>query len=190
MKSSREGRLVDIDHTAHNYQIEFKDPDTLKCKTAWFKVDDLTSLTKENKRQRIAQEQSCGGKHWVLFVISVANLCIYIYVSVCNSQVLGSITSRFSGNVQNYIRHYQKQVHQARTPIFIFGRTRTFSEDNWEEETHRCRKQKNEKGCGVFTRLLAKNLIFAKSTEDIEQVHPVKIIINCYDIPLCLIRCC
>ena len=29
-----EGRVVDIDHTAHNYQIEFKDPDTLKCKTA------------------------------------------------------------------------------------------------------------------------------------------------------------
>ena len=43
---------------------EFKDPDTLKYKTAWFKVDSVTSLTKEeeNKRQRIAQEQSCGGK--------------------------------------------------------------------------------------------------------------------------------
>ena len=41
-----------------------KDPDILKYKTAWFKVDDVTSLTKEeeNKRQRIAQEQSCGGK--------------------------------------------------------------------------------------------------------------------------------
>lgn len=60
LKSSCEGRVVDIDHTAHKYQIEFKDPDTLKFKTAWFKVDDVTSLTKEeeNKRQRIAQEQS------------------------------------------------------------------------------------------------------------------------------------
>lgn len=60
MKSSCEGRVVDIDHTAHKYQIEFKDPDTLKFKTAWFKVDDVTSLTKEeeNKRQRMAQEQS------------------------------------------------------------------------------------------------------------------------------------
>ena len=60
LKSSCEGRVIDIDHTAHKYQIEFKDPDTLKYKTAWFKVDDVTSLTKEeeNKRQRIAQEQS------------------------------------------------------------------------------------------------------------------------------------
>ena len=64
MKSSCEGRVVDIDHTVPKYQIEFKDPDTLKYKTAWFKVDDVTSLTKEeeNKRQRIAQEQSSGGK--------------------------------------------------------------------------------------------------------------------------------
>ena len=64
MKSSCEGRVVDIDHTAHDYQIEFKDPDTLKYKTAWLNVDDVTSLTKEeeNKRQRVAQEQSCGGK--------------------------------------------------------------------------------------------------------------------------------
>ena len=63
-KSSCEGRVVDIDHTAHKYQIEFKDSNTLKYKTAWFKVDDVTSLTKEDesKRQRIAHEQSCGGK--------------------------------------------------------------------------------------------------------------------------------
>ena len=67
LKSSCEGRVVDIDHTAHKYQIEFKDPNrsfTLKYKTAWFKVDDVTSLTKEDesKRQRIAHEQSCVGK--------------------------------------------------------------------------------------------------------------------------------
>ena len=64
LKSSCEGRVVDIDHTAHKYQIEFKDPNTLKYKTAWFKVDDVTSLTKEDesKRQRIAHEQSCDGK--------------------------------------------------------------------------------------------------------------------------------
>ena len=59
LKSSCEGRVVDIDHTAHNYQIEFKDPDTLKYKTTWFKVDDVT---KTNGNAGIAQEQSCGGK--------------------------------------------------------------------------------------------------------------------------------
>lgn len=55
---------MEIDHTAHKYQIEFKDPNTLKYKAAWFKVDDVTSLTKEDEknRQRIAQEQSCDGK--------------------------------------------------------------------------------------------------------------------------------
>ena len=62
MKSScdHEGRVVDIIQTAHKYQIEFKGSDTLKYKTACFKVDNVTSLTKEeeNKRQRIAQEQS------------------------------------------------------------------------------------------------------------------------------------
>ena len=64
LKSSCEGRIVHIDHTVHKYQIEFKDPNTLKYKTAWFKVDDVTSLTKEeeNNQQRIAQEQSSGGK--------------------------------------------------------------------------------------------------------------------------------
>ena len=64
MKSSCEGRVVGIDHTAISNLIELKDLDTLKYKTAWFKVDDVISLTKEeeNKRQRNVQEQSSGGK--------------------------------------------------------------------------------------------------------------------------------
>ena len=56
-------------------------------------------------------------KHWVLVVISVVNLCIYIYDSVCSSP----------STYRTIFDHYQEQVHQARTPIFIFGRTRTFS---------------------------------------------------------------
>lgn len=170
LKSSCEGRVVDIDHTAHKYQIEFKDPNTLKYKAAWFKVDDVTSLTKEDaskvKRTEaqfqnpsvldisidqilsaeklngdtvnlyfdfLREKHTCGmedlclgssyfypslkesddnkeryrkyiekkslweyedviipvhlglEKHWLLVVISVLNLCIYIYDSVCSS---------------------------------------------------------------------------------------------------------
>ena len=272
LKSSCEGRVVDVDHTAHKYQIEFKDPNTLKYKTAWFKVDDVTSLTKEDesKRQRIAHEQSCGGKrktfavepdqekaaskvkrteaqfqnpsvldisldqilsaeklngdtvklyfdflrekhtcgmedlclgssyfypslkqsddnreryrkyigkkslweyedvmipvhlgmekHWLLVVISVLNLCIYIYDSVCSS--LSTYRTIFDTIKTNFIRRELQCLSSEERVLF--------QEENWEEETPKCPKQKNEKDCGVFTCLLAKNLLFAKNSENIE----------------------
>ena len=52
--------------------------------------------------------------------------------------------------------------------MFIFGRTRTFSGRKLGRRNPKCPKQKNEKDCGVFTCLLAKNLLFAKNSEDIE----------------------
>jgi len=51
---SCEGRILESDHQTHNYFIEFKEPFTEKTKKRWFKVDDVTSLTREeeNERQR------------------------------------------------------------------------------------------------------------------------------------------
>lgn len=42
-----------------NITLNFNDPVTSKNKKAWFKVDDVTSLTKEeeNKQQQITKEK-------------------------------------------------------------------------------------------------------------------------------------
>ena len=55
---------MDMDHALHRYKIQYTDPVTLKEKKIWFKVDDITSLTKEgeNKRQEKAREKSFGKK--------------------------------------------------------------------------------------------------------------------------------
>ena len=59
LQSSCEGRIIDADHNLHKYNIEFNYPVTSENKKAWFKVDDITSLTKEeeHKRQQIAKEK-------------------------------------------------------------------------------------------------------------------------------------
>ena len=59
LKNGCEGHIIDADHNVHKYKIEYNDPVTSKNKQAWFKVDDVTSLTKEeeNKRQQIAKEK-------------------------------------------------------------------------------------------------------------------------------------
>ena len=64
LKSTCEGRVVDMDHALHRYKIQYTDPVTLKGKKNWFKVDDFTSLKKEeeNKRQEKAREKSFGKK--------------------------------------------------------------------------------------------------------------------------------
>lgn len=97
--------------------------------------------------------------HWVLVVISVVNLCIYIYDSVCSSP--STYRTIFDTIKSKFIRQELQSLSSEERKLF--------KEDNWEEETPRCPKQKNEKDCGVFTCLLAKNLIFAKSTEDFDQ---------------------
>ena len=59
LQSSCEGRIIDADHNVSKYNIEFNDPVTSENRKAWFKVDDITSSTKEeeNKRQQIAKEK-------------------------------------------------------------------------------------------------------------------------------------
>lgn len=46
----------------HKYCISYSDPVTLKSKTGWFKLDDVTSVTKEeeNDRQQKAKSDSRG----------------------------------------------------------------------------------------------------------------------------------
>ena len=98
-------------------------------------------------------------KHWVLVVISVVNLCIYIYDSICSppsthETIFDTIKSKFIRQELQFLSAEEREL---------------FQQYNWEKDTPRCPKQKNEKDCGVFTCLLAKNLILAKSTEYIEQ---------------------
>ena len=99
-------------------------------------------------------------KHWVLVVISVVNIFVFTFTTrsvapqVCTELYL--TLSKASSSGKNSNLHLRKNAN-------------IFQEDNWEEETPRCPKQKNVKDCGGFTCLLDKNLIFAKSTEDIEQ---------------------
>ncbi len=59
LKNSCEGLIIDADHSLHKYNIEFNDPVKRKKKKAWFKVDDVTSLTKEeeNERQEISKQK-------------------------------------------------------------------------------------------------------------------------------------
>ena len=59
LQSRCEGCIIDADHNLHKYNIEFNDPVTSENKNAWFKVDDIASLTKEeeNKRQQMAKER-------------------------------------------------------------------------------------------------------------------------------------
>ena len=58
LKSSCESRIINVDHNLHKYNIEFNDPVTSKNKKSWFKVDDITSLTKEeNKREKNRQRE-------------------------------------------------------------------------------------------------------------------------------------
>ena len=52
LKNGCEGRIIDADHNVHKYKIECNDPVTSKNKQAWFKEDDVTSLTKEEENKR------------------------------------------------------------------------------------------------------------------------------------------
>ncbi|XP_022795710.1 uncharacterized protein LOC111334278 [Stylophora pistillata] len=58
VKSTCEGFNHEADHSMHKYFICYNDPVTLKSKKGWFKVDDVTSLTKEEENER--QERAKG----------------------------------------------------------------------------------------------------------------------------------
>ena len=257
-RSNCEGVILEADHALHKYRIEYKDPSTLKSRKGWFKVDDVTSVTKEeeNERQRIAQAKSRGKrnatdhggspgkpikrvridnaslleasidqimssrklngdtvnlyfeflrnnqaigegnwgfvssyfypslqrpvektnyskhignkslweyeellvpvhlpseKHWLLVLISVLNLCLYIYDSAsCTAAtyrtVFNTIKERFIKNELQWLSDKDKAL---------------FQEGNWQESTPKCPKQTNNTDCGVFTCLFAKHLMFS-----------------------------
>ena len=46
----------------HKYFISYNDPVTLRSKKGWFKVDDVTSLTKEKDNERQQQAKIASGK--------------------------------------------------------------------------------------------------------------------------------
>ncbi|CAH3191849.1 unnamed protein product [Porites evermanni] len=242
-----------MDHALQRDKIQYTDPVTLKGKKNWFKVNDITSLTKEeeNKRQEKAREKSFGKKrkcpvggsdkerksskatkcngsnvtcpslldatidqiisseklngdtvnlyfdflgeklfceneniclgssyfypslqrqdnrgtyskyigkkslweyenlilpvhladerHWILVLISVVNLCIYIYDSAYCSQdtyktVFGTIKTKF---IRQELQHLKSEDRAL------------FQEENWDEEIPNCPKQKNQEDCGV-----------------------------------------
>ena len=52
LKSTCEGFIHEADHSVHKYFISYNDPVTLMSKKGWFKVDDVTSLTKEEENDR------------------------------------------------------------------------------------------------------------------------------------------
>ena len=73
-------------------------------------------------------------KHWLLVVISVLNLCIYIYDLVCSSPSMHSII--FDTIKTNFIRrelqslsseehiHFQKEHWEEETPSVLNKRTK------------------------------------------------------------------
>jgi len=60
LKNTREGVILEADHSVHKYFISYSDPVTVKRKTGWLKVHDVTSVTKEkvNDRQQKAKRGS------------------------------------------------------------------------------------------------------------------------------------
>ena len=277
LKNGCEGRIIDANHNVHKYKIEYNYTVTSKNKQAWFKVDDVTSLTKEeeNKRQQIAKENirqsrkrlkaECeshfetdkvrgllqkasrkesvldasihqiisgeklngdtinfyfdylnenfaarsevnlvglgssylypslerGGdayrkyisnkslweyenimipvhlpheEHWFLLVISILNLCIYIYDSAsCHPDsyktVLDTIRNKFIKNECELLSSEESAL---------------FQENNWDEDFPICLKQKNKTDCGVLICLLAKHLMSGEqcNSADIKLDHP------------------
>ena len=49
------------------YLISYNDPETRKSKTNWFKVDDVSSVTKEEENERQQKANSYNGKRTARF---------------------------------------------------------------------------------------------------------------------------
>ena len=86
--------------------------------------------------------------HWLLVLISVLNVCLYIYDSArCTAATYRTI---FDAIKEGFIRNELQWVSDEDRTLF--------QEDNWDESTPQCPKQKNDIDCGVFTCLFAKHL--------------------------------
>ena len=62
LKSTCEGFIHEADHSVHKYFFSYNDPLTLRSKKGWFKVDDVTSLTKEEENERQQRAKIASGK--------------------------------------------------------------------------------------------------------------------------------
>ena len=89
--------------------------------------------------------------HWLLVLISAFNVCLYIYDSArCTTATYRTI---FDTIRKAFIRNELQ---------WLFDEDKTlFQEDNWDESTPQCPKQKNDIDCGVFTCLFAKHLLLS-----------------------------
>ena len=90
--------------------------------------------------------------HWLLVLISVLNLCLYIYDSArCTTATYRTI---FNIIKEGFIRNELQWLSDE-------DKT-TFQENNWDESTPQCPKQKNDSDCGVFTCFFAKHLLLSR----------------------------
>ena len=83
---------------------------------------------------------------WLLLLISVLNLCLYIYDSVrCTTAAYRTI---FDIIKEGFIRNELQWLSDEDNTLF--------QEDNWDESAPQCLKQNNDTDCGAFTSLFAK----------------------------------
>ena len=87
--------------------------------------------------------------HWLLVLISVLNLGLYIYDSARATyrKISDTIKEGFIGNELQWLSDEDKTL---------------FQENNWDESTPLCPKQKNDADCGVFTCLFARHLLLSR----------------------------
>ena len=62
LKNTCEGVILEANHSMHKYFISYNDPVTLESETRWFKVDDVTSETKEEENERQQKAKSDTGR--------------------------------------------------------------------------------------------------------------------------------
>ena len=90
--------------------------------------------------------------HWLLVLISVLNVCLYIYDSArCTAATYRTI---FDTIKEGFIRNELQWLSDEDKTLF--------QENNWDESTPQCPKQKNDTDCGVFTCLFAKHLLLSR----------------------------
>ena len=92
--------------------------------------------------------------HWLLALISVLNVCMYTFTIPLD--VLQQRTEQF-------LMPLKKDLSETNFSGFLMRiELHVFQEDNWDESTPQCPKQKNNIDCGVFTCLFAKHLLLSR----------------------------
>ena len=88
-------------------------------------------------------------EHWLLAIISIINLCIYIYDFASFPE--NTYQSIFQTLKQKLIKRERETLPPQQCTLL--------HEDNWEEKTPSCPKQTNEIDCGVYTCSFAKQYL-------------------------------